>query len=60
MRLLSDPGVGFEVIFHRLMEGFLQSVHCVGVKAHDIADAVDSSCEKMIIVVIVDTGVSAG
>ena len=56
MGLLSDPGVGFEVIFHRLMEGFLQSVHCVGMKAHDIADAGDSSCEKMIIVVKVDTG----
>ncbi len=56
MELISDLGAGFEVIFHRLMEGFLQSVHCVGVKAHNIADAGDSSFEKMMIIIIVDTG----
>ena len=53
---LADLGAGFDVVLDRLVEGFSQPFHGVGMKAHDVADTGNAAREDPVLVVVFDPG----
>lgn len=56
---MSDPGAGFDVVVHGVMEGRLKVSFGGGMEANAIADIGDTAYENLVVGVIFDVGTVA-